>query len=148
MDIPVFPAELTELTPPRPTPKPSRIRQYVEEQAAKSPSEDEIADLESQLDESERRNLRLNQELLNETVQRIRLEKIRDQISEELEDLTDQLSEADQKLEKVGKPQRIGKRKPRAKPEKIGESTPEPPAVRVNNEISSRKSARTRGGVK
>lgn len=139
---------LTVALPTLPPPK-SRIRQYVEEQAATQPANDEMADLEAQLDESERRNLRLNQELLNETVQRIRLEKIRDQISEELEDLTDQLSEADQKLEKVGKPQRIGKRKAKApKSEKIGEPIPEPPAVRVNNEISSRKSARMRGGVK
>ncbi len=127
----------------------SRIRQYVEEQAAKQPSEDEISTLEAQLDESERRNLRLNQELLTETQQRMRLEKIRDQLADEIEDLTDHLLETEQKLEKIGKPQRIRKKKlSQPKVEKIGEPVPEPPVVRLNQEPTSRKSARTRGGVK
>lgn len=140
----------------------SRIRQYVDAQA-KRDEKVRMADLEGELDQSERRTLRLNKELLNETTLRIRSENERDKLSEEIEYMKRRVGvEVIGVEDSVKRPQRIVIR-----PEDVGTSgkvsrsrRPAPSVSRTPAEpipINSRgdrvenvpkQSSRKRGGVK
>ncbi len=143
----------------------SRTRQYVEQRSQQRMAEHRLAGLEAQLEEEERRNLRLSNQLLDEVTMRARAERTRDDLRAEL----DTLKLPD--LEPADEPDR--KRKPAKSPRKsrnatrAGGTDPEQqsvvipdgglPAQSDKNESKPKKSSpgrkkptssRTRGSVK
>lgn len=146
----------------------SRTRQYAEEHANRRRSDARVAELETEVEDSERRNLRLTRELEQEVALRARSERQKDKAKEQVEKLSTELAEAQEKLAnaqvrprkataKSGKRARAGgkvskraqrvdgspalKRKRTAKPAN-GSS----PSAKAGNP-AVRKSSRTRGKV-
>lgn len=148
-------------------PEPSRIRRFVEAQTAQR-KDTRVSDLESELEDEQRRSLRLSQQLMDETSLRCRAEKLADYRSVEIEKLKAENDELEKKISErtrrkpgVGKggqrtgsggevpdgPQRVDGgttpvRKSRAKPADISsDASPPGPAKRPS-------SSRKRGNVK
>lgn len=122
----------------------SRIRQYVTAQAEKEGVDAQVSDLETQVEEQERRNLRLTRELNEEVALRARAERRLKEETKKTEDLTRELEEARQNelpqpIKKPAKPRKAPvKKRVKAKPVDPA-ATPTPPV---------RQSSRKRGSVK
>lgn len=125
----------------------SRTHKLLREREERAAQEDkqESSDLEADLEASERRALRLAKELLDETTMRIRAEKNRTELEEQLEELTEHIAEMEQKLdERVGRPKRITRKEPTTSRPKEEEDSPAP----ASDQPPVRRSSRVRGGVK
>ena len=120
----------------------SRTRQYAEQEISRREAA-RISALENDLEQAQRTILRLNGELLKETTERMRLEKLHDQMSEELDDKTEELEDVEGKLNVIGVPKRI-----------VRKRIPNPAAVEapvptINLSTNApKRSSRVRGGVK
>lgn len=75
----------------------SRTRQFVEQRSQERLSEHRIARLQAQLEEEERRNLRLSSQLLDEVALRARAERARDELGVSYRTLQAQLMELESK---------------------------------------------------
>lgn len=100
----------------------SRIREYAEKRALESAANDQLSQLEAQVEEEERRNLRLTRELNEEVALRARAERRLKEETTKVEDLTRELQEAreneiPQPIKKPAKPRKApAKRAPKPKP--------------------------------
>lgn len=85
-------------------PQPSRIRQYAQEVAQRYVSQERVSELETEVEDSERRTLRLQKELMEETALRARSERQRDEAKREVENLTVRLEEAEKTINESKRP--------------------------------------------
>lgn len=118
----------------------SRIREYAEKRALEQVGEAHLAQLEAQVEEEERRNLRLTRELNEEVALRARAERRLKEETQKVDDLTKELeaakeNELPQPIKKPAKPRKATvKKQPKPKP-----VAPAPPV---------QQSSRKRGNVK
>ena len=83
----------------------SRTRQYAERQVQENRTEARMARLEAQLEDEERRNLRLSSQILDEVALRARAERTRDDLKQELETVTIKLTEMEGKTNGSNRPE-------------------------------------------
>lgn len=86
--------------------EPSRTRRFLQEQAKQKASEGILSQLEAQLEEEERRNIRLSKELMDEVAFRARAERSLHELQEEFETVSRQLTD----LEESKKNERTGRK--------------------------------------
>lgn len=98
----------------------SRIREYQQEEAKRRVADARVKELETQVEDEERRNLRLTRELNEEVALRARAERKLKEESKKVEDLREELetaqaNELPQPIKKPAKPRKAATKK-RAKP--------------------------------
>lgn len=123
-------------------PPASRTRQYVKDQAEKQVKSREVSDLENRLDQEERRNLRLSSQLLDETRRSAAAERTRDELREEVLNLTTKLTE----MEGPAKAKAKQPAKTPSEPEPTETETPAPKPKAKPKPVAG--SSRVRGQVK
>lgn len=121
----------------------SRTRQYVDRRSKERASENHLAVLEERLEDEERRNVRLSNQLIDEVALRARAERVGDDLRTQLQSVKTELEAV--KTELKAATDGTVKKAPKVKKETV-KPVEEPPEPKPKKPKPT--SSRTRGNVK